>query len=57
MKVFGNKNIGVNYFVRKGAYAVIFKNQNRSEKRGKQKEGNLSFLSSCHSLKYSIEGG
>ncbi|MBZ2404941.1 NUDIX domain-containing protein [Liquorilactobacillus hordei] len=31
MKVFGNKNIGVNYFVRKGAYAVIFRNQNRSE--------------------------
>ncbi|MFT8669521.1 MAG: NUDIX domain-containing protein [Liquorilactobacillus hordei] len=26
--VFGSKNIGVNYFVRKGAYAVIFKNQN-----------------------------
>lgn len=31
MKVFGSKKAGVNYFVRQGAYAVIFKSQNRNE--------------------------
>lgn len=31
MKVYGSKNKGVNYYVRMGAYAVIFKNQYRNE--------------------------
>ncbi len=31
MKTFGKKEIGVDYFVRKGAYAVIFKDQDRKE--------------------------
>lgn len=31
MKIFGIKNKGMNYYVRMGAYAVIFKNQYRNE--------------------------
>jgi 8-oxo-dGTP diphosphatase len=31
MKIFGNKRIGVDYFICQDAYAVIFKNQARNE--------------------------